>query len=127
MTTPRFVRFHSTAVNQRGTLTGVFGLVNGLSRDGKLTPNQEQFRRTSNDWYDANFTNPTQVDPTVYDHPGARAWFKSTADELIGRVDGYLVILDAHGVGCEKVSSSDPGAIIYEDEHQVVVVPYRNG
>ncbi|OLZ47348.1 hypothetical protein BS329_25805 [Amycolatopsis coloradensis] len=30
-------------------------LVNGLARAGRLTAEQEAFRRTTNDWYDANF------------------------------------------------------------------------
>jgi hypothetical protein len=31
--------------------------------------------------------------------------------------------LDAHGISCDAVWSDDPGLAIYEDEHQVVVVP----
>lgn len=121
-----FVRFESPARNERGTFTGVFGLVNGLSRAGRLTVEQEAFRRANNDWYDANFINPAHTDPSVYDtavHPGASAWFKATAHLFIERVDGYLAILDAHEVPCVKVSSANPGAVIYEDEHQVVVLP----
>jgi hypothetical protein len=123
-----YVRFQSTVRNRRGVFAGVFGLVNGLAREGLLTAEEERLRRTGNDWYDASFTNPSDVDPTVYDselNPGAAAWFKPTARELIERVDGYLRILLAHGVGCELVRSADPGRIIYEDDHQVVVVPHR--
>jgi hypothetical protein len=121
-----YVRFQSTIRNERGVFSGVFGLVNRLGRDGKLTAEQETFRRTNNAWYDASFTNPSHVDPTVYDleaHPGANAWFKTHAHELIKRVGGYLEILEAHGVGCEAVWSSNPGTVIYEDDDQVVVVP----
>jgi hypothetical protein len=122
-----YVRFQGTFPNPRGYLLGVFALVNTLARDGKLTLEQERFRRANNDWYDAAYTNPTTVDPTVYDlerNPGAVAWFKSSSHELIARVDGYLEILSAHEVGCERVESPDPGKIIYEDEYQVVAVPH---
>lgn len=121
-----YVRFQGTSRNRRGTFPGVFGLVNGLAFEGKLTEEQERFRRVNNDWYHANFTNPSDVDPTVYDravNPGAAAWFKASAAELIARVDGYLEILAAHGVECVPVRSSAPGRVIYEDEHQIVVVP----
>lgn len=47
----------------------------------------------------------------------------SSAQHLIGRVDGYLEILAAHGIDCVRVESTDPGRIIYEDEDQVVTVP----
>ncbi len=54
------------------------------------------------------------------------AWFKATSLDLIGRVDGYLTVLAAHGVACERIESSNPGKIIYEDPDQVVVTPWRN-
>ncbi|MFD8512972.1 hypothetical protein ACFV27_18105 [Streptomyces antimycoticus] len=125
-----YVRFQSTVRNERGYFTGVFGLINGLARDGKLTDEQERFRRANNDWYNVAYPDPSSVDPTVYDrelHPGAAAWFKSTSQDLIKRVDGYLEILAAHGIGCRMMRSSDPGRIVYEDEYQIVVVPHEAG
>ncbi|MFC8129372.1 hypothetical protein [Streptomyces sp. NPDC057302] len=125
-----YVRFQSPSRHQRGHFTGVFGLVNGLARNGRLTAEQERFRRTNNDWYDNAYPDPSTVDPTIYDHdvnPRAVAWFKVTATHLIERVPGYLEILDAHGIECRVVRSSDPGRVVYEDEFQVVVVPYDEG
>ncbi|MGW7085318.1 hypothetical protein ACWGH2_17760 [Streptomyces sp. NPDC054871] len=122
-----YVRYESPSRHPRGHFPGVFVLVNGLAREGKLTPEQERFRRVNNDWYDAAYPTPSKVDPTVYDPdvtPGAVAWFKVTATHLIERLPGYLEILDAHGIECRVVRSSDPGRVVYEDEFQVVVVPY---
>ncbi|MFJ1756956.1 hypothetical protein [Kitasatospora sp. NPDC088134] len=105
----------------------MFALVNGLAASGALTAEQEAFRRSSYDWYDANLVNPSHVDPAVYDrelNPGAEAWFKTSAHRHLEQVDGHLQILAAHGVGCEALRSVDPGKILYEDEHQAVVVPH---
>lgn len=123
----QYVRFQSPHRNRRGHFTGVFGLVNTLAREGRLTDEQESFRRTNNSWYDAAYTNPSTVDPTVYDHeanPGAAAWFKPTATHLLARLPGYLEILAAHGVECQEVRSAAPGRVIYEDAVQVVAVPF---
>ncbi|MER5257454.1 MULTISPECIES: hypothetical protein [unclassified Streptomyces] len=123
-----YVRYESPVRHPRGHFPGVFVLVNGLAKEGKLTPEQERFRRVNNDWYDAAYPIPSKVDPSVYDRdamPGAMAWFKVTATHLIERVPGYLEILDAHGIECRVVRSSDPGRIVYEDEFQVVVMPYE--
>lgn len=63
---------------ERQPASGIFALVNTLAKQGRLTPEQEHFRRTNNDWYDAAYRNPTTVDPTVFDrtaNPGAAAWF----------------------------------------------------
>ncbi|MER5641316.1 hypothetical protein ABT095_30770 [Kitasatospora sp. NPDC002227] len=108
----------------------MFALMNGLAADGRLTPEQESFRRSSYDWYDANLTNPSHVDPTVYDrdrHPGAEAWFKASAEAHLAQVAGHLEILALHGVGCETRHCADPGTVVYEDQHQVVVLPHPPG
>ncbi len=121
-----YVRFQATVPNRHGRYPGVFGLVNGLAAEGRLTEEQAEFRRACNNWYHATVTDPSTVDPSVYDrerNPGAAAWFKTTATEPVARVAGYLDILAAHGIGCEELRSADPGRVIYEDEHQVVVVP----
>lgn len=122
----RYVRFQSPEADHRGRYVGVFGLVNSAAKQGVLPPEQEHFRRTNNAWYDATYTNPTTVDPAVYDpgtNPFAAAWFKSTASELIARVDGYLDLCSALGIVCQRVESDNPGKIIYEDAVQIVVVP----
>jgi hypothetical protein len=130
VTEARYIRFQGTTRSPRGHFPGVFALANGLARDGRLNDEQYRFWRAGNDWYDAHYANPSDVDPTVYDrelHPGAVAWFKATAVHLIERVPGYLELLTAHGVPCERIESADPGRIIYEDEDQVVVVPREPG
>ncbi|WP_432087626.1 hypothetical protein [Streptomyces sp. bgisy095] len=119
-----FVRFQGVVRHPRGHFPGVFVLANELAAQGRLTEEQHRFWRAGNDWYDAHYTNPTRVDPSVYDprvHPGAVAWFKTSAWHLIERVDGYLELLAAHGVECRRLESWNPGRILYEDEHQVVV------
>ena len=123
------MRFQAVEPNARGTFPGVFGLVNGLRRAGRLTEEQESFCRTTGDWYNAAYTDPSTVDPAVYDrevNPGATAWFKVTATHLVDRVPGYLAILDAHDVRWCRLESDDPGRVVYEDADQVVVVPHQS-
>jgi hypothetical protein len=122
-----YIRYQSPTPNARGAFTGIFGLVNGLAHGGLLTASEEKFRRTNNDWYDAAYTDPSTVDPTVYDraiNPLAASWFRTTVpDHLLAPLPGYLEILRNHQVPCVEVHSADPGRIIYSDEHQIVVVP----
>lgn len=122
-----YVRFQAARPNRHGRYPGVFGLVNGLWAAGHLSAREVRFRRGGNDWFSENLTNPSHVNPRVYDrelYPGAASWFKSSAVSIIERVEGYLAILDAHGVGWERLDSAAPGDIIYDDAEQVVVVPF---
>ncbi|WP_042366054.1 hypothetical protein [Streptacidiphilus neutrinimicus] len=122
-----FVRFQAASPNARGHFPGVFALLNGLARAGRLSEEEHRFWRAANDWYDACLTDPSTVDPTVYDrelHPAAASWFKSAAGEFVEGVSGCLRILAAHDVPCERLESSAPGRVIYEDDHQIVVVPW---
>ncbi|MEO3794550.1 hypothetical protein ABGB14_30435 [Nonomuraea sp. B10E15] len=125
-----YVRFQSPAPNARGIHPGVFGLINVLAKHGRLSPEEERFKEENHVWFHANLVDPTDVDPHVYDrtlNPQATAWFKPTATHLLERLPGYLAILAAHGVACVRVEEVDPGKVIYDDPHQVVVVPYATG
>lgn len=121
-----YVRFQATVPNRRGTYPGVFALLNGLAGENRLTVEQLAFKQSGYEWFDANLTDPSTVDPSLYDrelHPCAGAWFKASAHEHIERANGYLEILEEHGVGCEAVWVQIPGMVLYEDEHQVVAMP----
>ena len=120
-----YIRYQSPTPDHRGRHIGIFGLVNQLGHRGLLTPEEEAFRRENNAWYDATYTNPSHVDPTVYaDNLLAAAWFKPTATHLFDRIPGYLTILAAHAIPCTRHTSPDPGQILYEDPHQIVVIPH---
>lgn len=116
-----YVRFRSARPNASGFHIGVFGLVNVLGKHGMLTPDEERFRRENNAWYDAVYPEPPIYDDRL--HPHAAAWFKTSASDLIGRIPGYLSILDAHRIAWQEIRTTDPGMIIYEDVVQVVAIP----
>lgn len=130
MPAPLFVRFRSATANARGVRVGVFALANGLARAGRLNVDEYGLWRRSNDWFEAAYAEPTRADPAVYDravHPGAVAWFKLSAVELIDRTALYTELLDAHQVAWERVETADPGRIVHEDDVHVIAVPWREG
>lgn len=79
-------------------------------------------------WYNAAYVNPSDVDPVYYDldvNPEAAAWFKTTATHLLARLPPYLELLRAHDEPFEVLySDTPPGRVIYEDDVQIVVVPW---
>lgn len=125
-----YIRFESTVPGSRGVPIGLFGLANDLARTGRLSAEEWTWWRANNDWFQAAYTDPATVDPTLFDksvHPVVTCWFKDTAGHLLDRVPGYLDLLDRHGVGWRERRSPDPGTILYEDDVQVLVVPHGRG
>ncbi|MFN3432509.1 MAG: hypothetical protein ACK46X_21505, partial [Candidatus Sericytochromatia bacterium] len=115
-----FVRFQTPEPHHRreGVFLGIFAMVNTLGRDGRLTAEQEDFRRTTNQWFNENLPLPTEGNPALYSeaHLQSAAWFKRTAAEQLARIPGYLEILDEAGVGWHAIITDDPGPILYEDD-----------
>jgi hypothetical protein len=122
-----FVRYQATDPNSRGRYPGIFALANGLARSGALSAEDRAAWRAANDRADARYTDPSTVDPLIYDrdaNPGAQAWFKVLAGHVLADLPFYEELLARHGVRVERVHSSSPGRVLYEDDVQVIVVPF---
>ena len=86
-----------------------------------LSRDEAAWLATNNAWYEAAYPQP---DAAVFDrtvNPITECWFRSSATALLSRVDGYLALLDEHGVAWERIESDAPGRVVYEDAVQVVV------
>ena len=122
-------RFQSAVPNRHGRFPGVFAMANGLAREGLLTPADHAWWAAENDRGDQLYPDPSTVDPACYDrtlNPGARAWFKDTATELIAVTAEFLALLDRYGVRWVELRTASPGRITYEDGVQVVAVPHEH-
>lgn len=123
-----YVRYEATEPNRRMTYPGVFALANGLAHTKRLTPEDLTWWRTHNDLMNDAYPDPAATDPSVYDrdlHPGARAFFRADAHDLLRITRGYLDLLDRYDVGWRELRTYDPGRILYADDVQVVAEPWR--
>ncbi|ROR73946.1 hypothetical protein [Bogoriella caseilytica] len=123
---PTFVRYQSAVPNRRGRFPGIFALANGLGTAGLLSVEDAVWLRAANDRANATYVDPVTVVADCYDHtknPGARAWFKASAVDLLRQAEVYLGLLDRHRIGWVELRTSAPGRITYEDNVQVVAVP----
>jgi hypothetical protein len=70
----------------------------------------------------------TSTNPSAYDrdlHPGARAFFRADAHDLLRITRGYLDPLDRYDVGWREPRTHNPGHILHADDVQVVAEPWR--
>lgn len=92
-----------------------------------LTSDDLAWVRASNEVAHRSYADPAQLDVHCYDpavNPGARAWFKDSAEDLIAFTQGYLEMLDRYHIRWVQLLTADPGRVVYEDADQVVAVPY---
>lgn len=123
-----YVRYEATEPNRRVTYPGVFALANGLAHTKRLTPEDWTWWRTHNDLMNDAYPDPASTNPSVYNrdlHPGARAFFRADAHDLLCITGGYLDLLDRYDVGWRELRTYDPGHTLYTDDVQVVAEPWR--
>lgn len=107
-----------------GVEVGIFVALDHLRRADLLTVEEEELYFDIDDWFRAALPHP----PFYGDGNsiGAVTWFKkSAAAGMIERLEPLQRILDKYGVEHVVAESTDPGEVIYEDEFQVGVIPYR--
>lgn len=124
-----FLRFQSAVPNGRGTYPGIFAMTNGLRDAGLLAGDDAEWVRRQNAHGDRSYTDPSTVVADCYDatiNPGARAWFKDDAADLLLMARRYTRLLDRYGVPWVELRSERPGQIVYEDQVQVVAVPFTH-
>jgi len=123
------IRFQSAVPSRSGRFPGVFALANALATQGRLSSEDLHWWREANARLTAAYLDPSTVSPGCCDvqtNPGARAWFKLPSSDPLEMTREYLDLLDRYGVQWMELRTTTPGRITYEDDFQVVAVPYTH-
>jgi hypothetical protein len=59
-------------------------------------------------------------------HANAICWFRAEATEHITTVRQLAEMLERHGITTRAIQTTKPGYVVYEDDFQVVAVPFRD-
>jgi hypothetical protein len=121
---PAFQRFQVTYRGRLGVEVGIFVAVDHLRRAGRLGVDEQRRYVDIEDWFHEHLP-----DPPFYgdgNSIGAVTWFKpNLPPSMTSRLRALCTILDTHGVANEQVWSVRPGELVYEDDHQIGVIPAR--
>ncbi|HEY6739077.1 MAG TPA: HAD-IA family hydrolase [Actinopolymorphaceae bacterium] len=121
-----YVRLQVEYRGRLGVEVGVLVAVDHLRRAGRLSPAEEARYLDIDDWFLAHLPQPDfYADGNTL---GAVTWFKTPIPPVMeDRLRDLCDMLTAHGVAHRRVTSSDPGTMVYEDEFQIGVVPRVRG
>lgn len=82
-------------------------------------------------WFNANVEVPfrdddKQNEPSWKVDPATRAiaWTKASAVEHVSKLRQLRALIEESGWLVDELTTTRPGAVVYEDEHQVVAIPF---
>jgi hypothetical protein len=94
-----------------------------LRDEGDLSADEHEALRTALLWFNEHVPIPTALaDP---EHRRAISWFKPAAVEALQRMWQLKGLLDAHGHDIDVLRTADPGAVLYQDDLQVIAKPRK--
>lgn len=117
----RFIRFSTRVVHEdSGRREGIFASTYRVYRDPSTDPNLVAILRDHLVWFGVNLTSPYMFEPR------AIFLFKTDATQFMEHVWSLAFALREAGVWVEMQTFERPGRIVYEDEHQVAVIPWAD-
>ena len=119
---PLCVRFIASQIDADSRVKeGIFVAAYRLRDEGDIPSYQRQELRSQLQWFSEHLPLP----PPLLEPRNARAisWFKSESKECISRVWSVVHLLEENGIVISKITTEDPGYLVYEDAYQVVAWP----
>ena len=126
-----FLRFVTADVDEDShEEVGVFHAAYKLRDSGMLSDDEEAVLQEIRDWFNRHLDKPTRftsAKPPYYrKRQNGISWFKDSASEHIGKIREMVALLKHHDVPVRMIKSDRPGYIVYEDNFQVVAVPFAD-
>jgi hypothetical protein len=115
-----FLRFATTRVHEDSCKPeGVFAAAYSLVRSDELTPDERKSVREIQIWFNKNLPHP----PSNFSARRAIFWFKSSAEESLGKIWELVHLLRHYGYHVEVHKCRMLANICYEDDLQVAAYP----
>lgn len=112
-----------------GVEEGLFRSAYRLRRSGNLLHYEHAELDELLRWFGENLPVPARFNRTKSKGHYRRnsrgiSWLKPTAIQCIAHMRALAVIMSWHGYHASMIKTSQPGYIVYEDEHQIVAEPF---
>jgi hypothetical protein len=124
-----YLRFVIPKVNcDSGRREGVFSTAYDLRRAGELPSHLHKELDRALKWFGKQLTIPERFTrgPRRGEAGMAISWFKDSAEDCVSRMRTICRVLEEHGIATEMLTTDRPGYIVFEDEQQVVAVPFSD-
>ncbi len=99
-----------------------------LRDDHSLTKDEDVKKlKELSGWFNQNLEKPTRFSKGSSKNNAdvSLSWFKDSAKEHISRIQDFIEIAQKYDILIERITSKNPGYIVFEDEHPVSAVPFK--
>jgi|SRR6185503_3797915 len=124
-----YLRFTTQFINADGELeTGIFMALRYLRDDYSVTKDEDIKRlKEISSWFDRNLEKPTRFSKgtSKLNADISLSWFKDSARVHIKKMQEFIEIAERYDMLVERITSKNPGYIVFEDEYQVSAVPFK--
>jgi hypothetical protein len=127
VTQQTYVRFVTGRIDRRsGRRRGVFQAAAALADSNFLAREPLGEMQLLRSWFNRCLDRPARFSRSRRNgaSPISICWFKATAVEHVRNVRAMCRILKVHGIATEMITSTRPGYIVFEDDHQIAAVPF---
>jgi hypothetical protein len=121
-----FIRFISGAVDENSHLAaGLFSAACDFHESGYVPRYEYDVITELLEWFESNLRSPFDYLQENSHYDSAVCWFKSTAHEHLAKAWELVEILERNDIPIWTIKSQFAGHIFYEDQVQVLALPYR--
>jgi hypothetical protein len=126
-----FLRFVTTELHDESHQElGIFHAARYLRDSGSLSQAEEELLQEIRDWFNIHLEKPkrfTSAKPPYYrKRQNGISWFKDSAHRHIAKMREIAFLLKHHDVPVRMIKTSRPGYVVYEDEFQIVAIPFAD-
>jgi phosphohistidine phosphatase SixA len=106
----------------------VFQAAYDVWRENRLSVSDQAELRTLLDWFEKHLATPDRFTASRYPRAQETAisWQRTSAHDHIARLRRLVALVEAAGIPVAELRTVRPGYIVYEDNHQVVALPFAD-
>jgi hypothetical protein len=111
-----------------GNRSGIFTVAYDIFRERELPNSQHSELEQLLEWFRNHLAIPKKF--TASKHPRAEAvgisWIRASAHQHITHLRQLVALLREAGIQIEELRTHRPGYVLYEDDYQVVALPFSD-
>lgn len=120
----KYTKFIALLLEEDDQETGFLTAAYQLQEDGILEEEVHQALRKNLHWIEQNLPKRPDFPQNQNEASSPMSWLKDTATEHLETMQHIQQILEDNDVLVEVLEVESPGKIIYEDEWQIVAMPF---